>query len=79
MGRFGLLAVAVAALIQPSWPQTHRAEPGRDRHPDLQGVWSANWLTTLERPAAFDSLVVTEEQEAAWLPGMLTARADAEL
>jgi hypothetical protein len=79
MVRFGCLAFAAALLAQHAWPQNYRAPLGPDGHPDLQGVWSANWLTTLERPQAFNSLVVTEEQETAWLPGMLTARANAEL
>jgi hypothetical protein len=79
MVRFGCLAFVMALLAQPSWPQADRAKPSTENRPDLQGVWSANWLTTLERPAAFNSLVITEEQEAAWVPGMLKARADAEL
>jgi hypothetical protein len=79
MIRLGLLLSAAMFVAHHAWPQDYRAPIGPDGHPDLQGVWSANWLTTLERPAAFSSLVITAEQEAAWLPGMLKARADAEL
>lgn len=34
--------------------------------PDLQGIWTNATITALERPPQFDSLVLTEEQAAAW-------------
>lgn len=43
--------------------QTPREIPrATDGHPDLQGVWSANVATTLERPDDVKTLVVTPEQ-----------------
>ena len=34
--------------------------------PDLQGTWTNATITALERPAQFDTLVLTEEQTAEW-------------
>lgn len=40
-----------------------RDQPG---HPDLEGVWSFNSITTLERPAALKALILTDEQARAY-------------
>src|SRR5438132_8395859 len=35
------------------------------RRPDLEGIWSVNSTTKLERPSVYPSLVITEAQEKA--------------
>lgn len=62
--RSGILALA-AMLASPAFAQAAYS-PGRlaDGHPDLQGYWSSNFATTLERPAGIAGLVVTDEAVA---------------
>jgi len=40
-----------------------------ERRPDLEGVWSYAWITTLERPPAFPELELTEAQAKAYEAG----------
>jgi hypothetical protein len=40
-----------------------------ERRPDLEGVWSYAWITSLERPAAFTALELTEAQAKAFEAG----------
>jgi hypothetical protein len=40
-----------------------------ERHPDLEGVWSYAWITTLERPSAFTDLELSEAQAQAFEAG----------
>lgn len=55
------LALAPTALAQAGDYQPPRTADGK---PDLQGMWSNVSLTSLERPANFDSLVISPEQAA---------------
>ena len=57
-----LLATATANGADDAWraPRTHFGDP------DLQGLWTNATITALQRPAEFDSLVLTPEQGAAW-------------
>ena len=64
IGPAALWAVAattgVAHADDYAVPRTHFGEP------DLQGIWTNATITALERPSQFDSLVLTEQQAAAW-------------
>lgn len=37
-----------------------------DRHPDLEGVWSYAWITSLERPARFTRLELSDAEASAF-------------
>src|SRR5262245_47123362 len=57
------IAMSMSALAQNPTPYTaSRTEYG---HPDLQGVWATEFLTTLERPAGVEHLVASPEQAQA--------------
>ena len=58
-----LTTLAVAILIGSS-AEAAGYKPPRNGlgQPDLEGLWSSNSLTRLERPAGYPSLVITEEQ-----------------
>lgn len=57
MGRSPLLWLAGIAL---AGALVAGDAAGADRKPDLEGVWSYAWITTLERPARFAGLELTE-------------------
>src|SRR3954466_14366133 len=69
----GMTAVCVVALLSTTvYPQTSgrtRPLPGRKSlgaHPDLQGTWTNNFATPLERPAELENTpVLTDAQVAA--------------
>src|SRR4051812_46624876 len=52
-GLFLASALAASVSAQPHKP------------PDLEGIWSVNSTTKLERPGVYPSLVITEAQEKA--------------
>src|SRR3954469_5241911 len=56
-----LLAWALAAEVQAAPP---RAAPA-PAPPRLEGIWSVNSTTKLERPSVYPALVITEAQEKA--------------
>ena len=57
-----LMSVLSVSQAQEEFPyQVPRTEHG---DPDFQGVWMTAFITTTERPAGFDSLVVTAEEAA---------------
>jgi hypothetical protein len=58
MFRAFAVGIAFAALSGAAIAQTPRTADG---HPDLQGLWSAESLTPLERPKEFKRLVVAPE------------------
>ena len=62
-----ILAVAAAfALAQPSAAaDPYRAPRNAAGQPDLQGIWTSNSLSRLERPAVYPSVVITEAQARA--------------
>jgi hypothetical protein len=63
--RSALLATAVLALAMPAFAQ---AAPGYQKPktawgaPDLQGFWSNTSLTTMQRPAGAEKLVMSEDE-----------------
>ncbi len=61
-----LLALTVIALAahRPLADEWHAPHTWFDE-PDLQGMWTNATITTLERPAQFHQLVISEEQAAA--------------
>ncbi|MDB5423007.1 MAG: hypothetical protein JWQ29_423 [Phenylobacterium sp.] len=68
------LALATFAAFALAWAGAadaagYRAPRTPSGQPDLQGVWSTASLTTLERLAAFDALVVGEAQARAYEAG----------
>jgi hypothetical protein len=69
------LALALAASIAASSAvfaqHDHRYAPPRTEHghPDFQGVWATEFLTTLERPQGVDYLVASPEQAQALAGG----------
>jgi len=59
------VCLAMAALVSPAFGQTPFSPPRlTDGHPDLQGYWSSNFATTLERPAGIVGLIVTDDAVA---------------
>ena len=62
------IAVSTPAVAQP----TEAYEVPRTAYgdPDFQGVWAAEFLTSLERPSGVDNLVATEEQAARLVEGI---------
>ena len=59
--RFMLATIALVAspaFAQPTLPRTP------DGKPDLQGFWGAEFITPLERPDGFDTLVIPRDQAA---------------
>lgn len=61
-------ALAVAATAQP-----YKVPRNAIGQPDFEGIWSYNSMTRLERPDAYPSVVVTEEQARAVRPPPLIA------
>tara|TARA_B100000315_G_C14289556_1_gene456760 strand:- start:3 stop:317 length:315 start_codon:yes stop_codon:yes gene_type:complete len=56
------ISVLSVSQAQEEFPyQVPRTEHG---DPDFQGVWMTAFLTTTERPAGIDSLVLTAEEAA---------------
>lgn len=70
-----VLAAGLAAMSAAAQPASYSPPRGSDGHPDFQGIWSARWLTTLERPSSIKTLVVTPEEGAAIVAGILNRRA----
>jgi hypothetical protein len=58
----GLAAIVVFAGAASAQTAGFNPERTRDGRPDLQGFWSSNVATTLERPEGVTSLVVTPEK-----------------
>jgi hypothetical protein len=60
-------AITLALLIAGTVPGQKPWTPGKtpDGQPDLQGIWTNNTLTALERPAQFQGKAVVTAKEAA--------------
>jgi len=71
---FALLAAGFAGGAALAQPAAYSPPRGPDGHPDFQGIWAARWLTTLERPASIKTLVVTPEEGATIVAGILERR-----
>jgi len=63
LAAFTSIAPSTAALAQQTARYT--APRTEDGHPDLQGVWATEFLTTLERPAGVEYLIASQEQAQA--------------
>jgi hypothetical protein len=73
-----VLAVLMAfGLAQPSLAAgPYRAPRNAAGQPDLQGIWTSNSLSRLERPDTYPSVVITEAQARAIRPPPLIAPDD---
>ena len=71
---FGLATIAGAAIAAPAY---HAPRNGFGQ-PDLQGVWTNASLTSLQRPAMFKSLTLTDAEAAALEKRRAAARASAD-
>ncbi|MFL5296029.1 MAG: hypothetical protein ACJ798_06570 [Phenylobacterium sp.] len=64
-----LVALGLAALAAaPARSAPHAAAHPAAKPPDLEGIWSVNSTTKLERLSVYPSLVITEAQEKAIKP-----------
>ena len=62
-----LFALSVAVLTAgAAQAGPYRAPRDAQGHPDLGGLWSSTALTELERPAAFKTLTVSDEEARAY-------------
>src|SRR5262245_11420893 len=68
-GAVALLVALLAAALSPA-----SAPPGPAGAPDLSGVWTASFLTPLERPPFAQGLAVRPEDEAAFVARLVAAR-----
>ena len=55
---FGLVLV----LAAPAASEAYRPALNRQKQPELEGVWSYNSLTRMERPEAYSAVVITEAE-----------------
>ena len=62
---FAGIALAACSWCGPVAAASYKVPRTASGQPDLQGVWSAASVTTLERPAGVTSLVITEAQARA--------------
>ena len=63
-----LAALACLALAGPAPAHAAGRKPAAAKPPDLEGIWSVNSTTKLERSGAYPSIVITEAQERAIPP-----------
>jgi hypothetical protein len=59
---FGFFIGALFALATSAHAQAYKTPRNALGQPDLEGLWSSNSLTRLERPNVYPSVVITEEQ-----------------
>ena len=86
MGRLRGLAVLAALVLwgavsdgaQGQSPGAWVAPRAADGHPDLQGIWSNNRATPMERPEQFGNKARLTDEELAELRGQIAAFRDAE-
>src|SRR6185295_3657739 len=80
MRKLCLAAVAALALATPALaadPQYHAPRNGFGQ-PDLQGAWTNASLTSLQRPAMFKSLTLTDAEAVALEKRRAAMRANAD-
>ena len=65
---FASIMITLIGAQSPSWPSPRSIPPRTPwGHPDLQGIWTTETLTPLERPAGLANKAVLTEEEAAEL------------
>ena len=67
-----LTAVSLSAQAPPAPPDTWTAPRTPDGHPDLQGIWTTQTFTPLERPQQYAGREFLTEAEATELTKLLT-------
>lgn len=60
--RAGIAAAVIFAAMPASAQTPYRPPLASDGHPDLQGVWSTDSITTLERADRYKTLVIPPDQ-----------------
>ena len=74
--RSAALVAVACALAQAAFAQASNLPRTSDGRPDMQGNWSSQWLTPVERPASTGKLVL-DAAEAEKLKSEILARAEA--
>src|SRR5438045_2878389 len=62
------LCLLVVGFATSADARAHKPLPNPKRPPDLQGVWSYNSLTRLERPDAYSAVTIGEAEARAVRP-----------
>ena len=71
-----LVAIATPASVVAQQPEAYAPPRTEHGHPDFQGVWSPEFITSLERRVDVPNLVATPEQAAAIVANSWTRWAD---
>ena len=76
IARRGLMALLALAVVTAARAEPYRPPRTAFGHPDLQGIWTAESATGLERRKAFKTLVATPAEAAAFLKRRADGYAD---
>jgi hypothetical protein len=74
-----LLSIAAISHAAAQSPEAYAVPKTAYGDPDLQGVWAADFLTTLERSEGFDHLVASPEQAQSLVEAIRTNLAGADI